>query len=315
MLIKRAIKLIINNPKRVCQKIYESIFIHLGFYLHGKELSTSQKNRINEWHFYLFLKTKYKRYIKNLEEYQLPSILEKPKIIWWSWLQGEAKAPLICKACLASLRKFYPDYDIKILTEENMWNYITIPDYIKTKYENGVISRTHFSDILRTCLLVEHGGIWIDSTVLCTERFKYDEFEIPLFFYQNYDRGADSIVGSSWLLSSCKNHPILLTTRDLLFRYWEKSNYLIYYFLFHLFFTMAWNKYSDLAQHVPLSSNLPPHVLQHEWLNEFNKLRWNQIKDQSKFHKISWKLSSDINIKGTFLENILNEFLIDSYSK
>ena len=41
-----------------------------------------------------------------------------------------------------------------------------MPDYIIRKQQSGEIDLTHFSDILRMMLLAQHGGIWMDSTLL-----------------------------------------------------------------------------------------------------------------------------------------------------
>ena len=43
---------------------------------------------------------------------------------------------------------------------------VNMPDYIIRKQQSGEIDLTHFSDILRMMLLAQHGGIWMDSTLL-----------------------------------------------------------------------------------------------------------------------------------------------------
>ena len=39
-------------------------------------------------------------------------------------------------------------------------------------------------------------------------------------------------------MTACTNHPILLLTRALLYRYWEKRNAMVDYFLIHDFFQL-----------------------------------------------------------------------------
>lgn len=49
---------------------------------------------------------------------------------------------------------------------KNYKDYVNMPDYIIRKQQSGEIDLTHFSDILRMMLLAQHGGIWMDSTLL-----------------------------------------------------------------------------------------------------------------------------------------------------
>ena len=46
---------------------------------------------------------------------------------------------------------------------------------IEEKFEKGKIGMAHFSDLLRISLLAKWGGMWIDSTALCTDEdfFRY----------------------------------------------------------------------------------------------------------------------------------------------
>lgn len=114
------------------------------------------------------LQNYYKNFLDSLPIYKGSGL--KPKIIWWCWLQGVDNAPPICKACLNSLKQNISDHKIIVITEENRHDFIKLPAKIEEKYANGLIDRTHFSDILRAALLVHYGGTWIDSTVLCTAR-------------------------------------------------------------------------------------------------------------------------------------------------
>ena len=297
-------------------KIKQAILIRLrNFHIcfvyrfHKHNLNSEQTSRILDWKWYVYLKRKYSRFFAKLT---LPSMPEKqtiPKIIWWCWLQGEENAPSLCRACLNSLRKNMSDYEIRIVTEENMWDLISVPDFIRNKYEKGIIPRTQFSDLLRTCLLIEHGGIWLDSTVLCTGNIPPAQFDKHLFIYQNYKRGDESMCLSTWLIASCSNEPGLVLTRELLFEYWRRNNSLCHYFIYHFFFTMVCEKYPEILKSVPRYSNLPPHILQFEMFEKFNETRWQQIKGMSAFHKLSWKYDTElIDVRNSYYEHILQEY-------
>lgn len=110
----------------------------------------------NEWNAFQYLKAKYSDFLYALPQFEVSK--DRAKIIWWSWLQGLADAPELCKACLRSLEENFPDYTINIITEENICDYVNLPDYILDKYKRDIISKAHFSDIFRTALLVRYGG-------------------------------------------------------------------------------------------------------------------------------------------------------------
>ena len=75
----------------------------------------------------------------------------------------------IVKICVESIKKNAGDHRVIILTDDNYKQYVDIPEWVEEKKKKGVISRTHYSDILRLSLLARHGGMWIDSTFYCTD--------------------------------------------------------------------------------------------------------------------------------------------------
>lgn len=288
--------------KSIIQRIKKKLILCLEGMIHLNK-SNQLKEHINHWITYRYLKRKYKDVLMNTSIYQGSG--EYSNKVWWCWLQGEEQAPELCQACLDSLRHHIKDKEIVIITEINMWDYVSFPDYIKKKYDRGIITRTHFSDLLRLELLIQHGGTWIDSSVFCTGEGK-DIFDNPLFVYQNFKRGDDAIEASNWLISSEKNNPILCATRDLLYKYWEKNDSLLHYFIFHFFFKIATEKYQEEWKRMNSFSNLPPHVLQFEIFDTYSQERIKQIKRMSDFHKLSQKVILPSNIEGSYYEYIVN---------
>lgn len=278
--------------------------------IHREHLPKDTCDAVQMWKIYTFLKHKYKNVLlKNndyLKKFQENKRQKTPKIIWWCWLQGEEKAPSLCKAALASLRKNYPDYDIRVVTSENLHDYVHMPTFIDEKFKNGKMAAAHYSDILRTLLLVEHGGVWIDSTVFSSKR-AVDILEEPLFFYQTFMRENRAIICSNWMIVARSNHPVLLLTRDLLFAYWKDHNYTLHYFIYHFFFHMAAERYQELWNAVPLYSNVPVHVMQAELFKPYNPTRFEQITRMADFHKLTHHLnaSTEGDVSGTNYEHII----------
>lgn len=241
---------------------------------------------------YNYLYKKFKKTIINSNYYEINDKINKT--IWVCWLQGIEQAPELVKVCYNKLKKSFKGYKVVLITSKNFKDYVNIPEFIISKWEKGIISNTHFSDILRIELLAQNGGIWIDSTVFVTmdKVPKYLE-ENPLFVFKevNLNRIDEPLISaSSWAIKANSNHPIILLTRDLLIEYWSKNDILIDYFLFHLFFTMARKKYSNLWDDIPVYNNINPHILQFELLSEYKIDRFEYYKKVSDFHKLSYKL-------------------------
>ncbi len=279
--------------------------IYFYFLITFKKYNNSIHSLKKNWIIFTYLKNKYTKYLNKLPKYESTNKFSNK--IWWCWLQGEENAPSLNKACLSSLRKNLPDREIIVITNDNYKNYVDFPEHIIKKYNNGIISRTHFSDLLRTSLLVKHGGTWIDSSVLCTEYYK-DFFDKNLFVFSNWNRANETMVLSSWFITSEVQNPILKTTQDLLFKYWEDHNYILNYFLFHFFFTIVTEKYANDWKKVNRFSNLPPHILQFELTEKYSKERFEQIKKMSAFHKLNQKLDFSMCDGSTNYDFILKEY-------
>lgn len=275
-----------------------------SFFLHNEQKSYPIHAETQQWKSYVFLRRKYNRMLAALPETQPEQ--KNSRIIWWCWLQGADQAPELCKACLASLHRELPDYDLRIIDYSCLGEYLDIPSYILDKRKRGIIGGAHFSDIIRVMLLVKFGGVWIDSSVYCTG-YQVPLFDEPLFVYQNWKFDLTyASIASNWLISASIGHPILYATQEMLLDYWKSNDKAIDYYLFHHLFHLAADRYSDLWKAVPRFSNIPPHILQYELFRPYSEERFAQIKGMSGFHKLNWK-APEINgdTKGSFFEHLI----------
>lgn len=239
---------------------------------------------------YLRMKRKYGKFEK---KYSLRSC-ENPKIVWICWLQGIENAPNIVKVCYESvISNFKDDWKVVVLTEENIFEYISMPEYIIKKWKKGIITNTHFSDLLRMEILIKYGGLWSDATVFYTNPIPAYIYDTPFFTYHHSFRYDVAVVFESWFIYSVANHPLLLETRDMIYKYWKDNNRLNEYFLFHLFFTIATEIYPEYWNSVPVFSDIIPHILASELFNNYEEERFNQIKEMTSVHKLSYKLNED----------------------
>lgn len=293
---------IVKNLHKIPRKL-RWIYVH-----HSHSINNSDnliEARIDERYSQYYAK-KYQSFLTNLPKYRHTHKYSNK--IWWCWLQGEDKAPKLCQACLASIRKNLPDREVIVITEENFADYVDIPEFILEKYHHGTISHTHFSDILRLELLVKHGGTWIDSSVLVTEK-RPEYFDQDLFMFKNLLKENSAVVSSSWFISAEVENPILKTTLDLLHHYWQHNEYLDRYFLFHILLALATHKYPTDWENVPTFSNVPPHVLQFEITKPYSKERFQQICQMSGVHKLTQKADFSKAPDNSFYHFILKTYL------
>jgi hypothetical protein len=136
-----------------------------------------------------------------------------PKKIWTYWdnsnnSDNPNKMPKSVKLCIDSWKKTNPEYEITILTKKTYKGYITIPEEIsKHPHFNDSIAR--FSDLVRLYVLAEHGGIWIDASVLVKKSF--DEFlfskyaEFSGYYMKSITTDPKYPVIESWFLAANKN--------------------------------------------------------------------------------------------------------------
>lgn len=260
------------------------------------------------------LKRKYKSVIDECEYNGWEKLYHKEsRTIWIFWWQGMEQAPQIVQRCYASIvEHLAKDWNIVLLTELNFREYADFPQCILEKLNKGIITLTHFSDLLRLELLIRHGGLWLDATVFCTNsEIPQSILKSDLFVYQTQKPGADgkAMTMSSWMMWARSNNNILLLTQKLLYKYWEKNTYLVDYFLLHHFFAISCEHFEEEARKIPPFDNSIPHLLLLHLFDEYDENQWLMWKQQTCFHKLSYKFENDDKNKGliTFYKKILEK--------
>lgn len=166
--------------------------------------------------------------------------MERNKIysLWW---QGIDEAPEIVKVCYESLKHNYdPEtQEIIYLDKNNIFEYVDFPYYIIDKFNKGIITMTHLSDIARTILLEKTGGLWTDATMLFTRPIKHEIFEKTFFTLKNPSVGNKAI-SSKWecfFIAGKSGFPLFTFLKDMWTEYWKNEDTLIDYLLIdHVFY-------------------------------------------------------------------------------
>ena len=254
------------------------------------------------------LRKKYRKTIAQFQSEYQPQPRNRSDKVWVCWLQGMENAPELVQTCYQSLRENLTDRQIILLTEENYKDFVTFPDYIQEKIDSGVISKTHFSDLLRLELLIKYGGTWIDSTVYCSgNNIPAYMLDADLFMFQTLKPGLDghSTCISNWFITACTNHPLLLLTQALLYEYWKRNNKVVDYYIFHDFFQFAIEAYPQEWNKVIPFSNATPHILLLRLFEPYHEQIWNATKEMTPFHKLTYKFKdTDTQLDGTYYSRL-----------
>lgn len=238
----------------------------------------------------------YKKYHYVIDNFEpIINEAESSNYVWICWFQGEENAPDLVKACIASVRRTMPAKKIVVITENNIKDYINLPDFIIEKWQRGIINQAHFSDLLRLRLLNTYGGLWVDSTIYVSNEVDEDFWRQKLFCFKEvslFTAEELPIRASNWLIYVEKRSNIIKLTEELLLEYWKQEKYATNYHIFHLFFSMASKRFQNEWDQIPTFSNVNNHLLQFELEQDFNPKRFEALTRLTPFHKLNHRISS-----------------------
>lgn len=228
--------------------------------------------------------------------------LLKDKVpIWVCWFQGEENMPELCKICYERLKKVLPpSAELHLITLDNYSKYVEFPNYIIEKVNNGSISYTHFSDILRWALLDKWGGFWIDSTVYCTqdisEKFLLESefWSVKLDQVHDINCIGQVISGCQWSGFILKDRSVSLLVKfvlDATLLYWEKHDVIIDYFIENLLLKVAYENIPHIKEtidRIPKSNNkiYDLHLIMDD---EYEENKYRDTTQDTTFFKLTWK--------------------------
>lgn len=86
--------------------------------------------------------------------------VKAPKVIHYCWFGG-APLPPLAKKCIASWKRYLPEYEIKEWNEDNFD--INITPFVREAYDAGKYA--FVSDYARLWCVYQHGGVYFDTDV------------------------------------------------------------------------------------------------------------------------------------------------------
>ncbi|MGS4946668.1 capsular polysaccharide synthesis protein [Meridianimarinicoccus sp. RP-17] len=220
-----------------------------------------------------------------------------PRRIWAYWDQGEAAAPPVVRACLASWRQHNPGWDLTVLDRDSA------PALAGLPMDPGDIPVQSYADLLRLRLLAREGGVWVDATTFCLRPLDH---WLPMlaqggffaftwtpadrwFIWPNVPRRI-----TNWFLASEPGGAVISAWDARARAYWQGRRTPHVYYWPHLmwdFMALTERRFGRMAAAVPRIGCFGPHLV-HDHVQTgrdagavramldggavpFQKLRWN----------------------------------------
>lgn len=251
----------------------------------------------------LFLVDEYRRYFKN----EIESVLKYKrgvqelanKTVWVMWWQGLDALPSVVANCYQSLEKYLGnEYEIVHISENNVGNYIEIPQKIKKAVKEKRISITNFSDYIRFYLLEKYGGLWCDSTLFFVNSIPEPLRKSDLITLKRRVDGEEyTISDNRWtgffLGISEKNSNLMHFLRVCMEKLFSEFGFCPYYYTIDLVIYIAYTEsleFKQLLDSVPecaCSSDL--YFFTRNWAKVYDKETMKESNKHNFVYKISYK--------------------------
>lgn len=230
--------------------------------------------------------------------------LQGKKIIWQYWAQGIENAQDTARLCFASVDKYKSDYEVIRIADDNIDEYLELPEFIKEKRSNPEFRAVFFSDLLRVALINAYGGIWLDASILLTADIpnKYEDYEFFMFsrdsdsinkywgkgdqhFYFNW-REEFKVKHLNSIIYGHKKSELSSVLLDLLLYFWKNEDEIPHYFFFQIMVNEL--KVMDAVEfNFPVVDDTLPHLLQTKMNKKFNQEDYQYIIKHAFLHKLS----------------------------
>lgn len=281
-------------------------------FLRLRTILRSHKRTAKLWHKYLDFYDGGQHEVQDIKPKQS---ITSQKIIWQYWSQGlsDKVLPEMVKLCFDSIDRYMGDFKVIRLSDDNIHEWIDLPNVIMEKYHSGIIGKAHFSDIVRLALLVTYGGLWMDATILLTGPIPKYITDSDWFMYQRSDKQEDKVKWRrtyayyfGWhkdfkvrllnsIIFSRENNKVIYDLYQLLLSFWKEENSVPDYFFFQILFTEYINRHPNV--NCMVVSDCLPNMLQCYMTGSYTNYNIHEILSKISIHKLSYKTVTAEQIK------------------
>lgn len=109
----------------------------------------------------------------------------------------------------------------------------------------------------------------------------------------------------AWFLHAKKGNKTIREIRNVAFAYWLKNEHVIEYLLPNLIITLVVKSNPEVEQEIPYMNSDYSEYLVKVLADDYSEEKWNWIKKLTGIHKLTYKLSPDIEAEGTFYKALI----------
>lgn len=219
--------------------------------------------------------------------------------VWIFWNKGLEQAPEIVKTCYHSIEK-HAGRQIVFLTEENLQNYISMPEYLNEKLRSGALPLAIYTDLIRVALLEHYGGTWLDATILLTETIPHEILDSDFFVFHNSLGKIDNpVLYPVWFIHARAHNKSIFEIRNVLFAYWKRRKHVPEYLFSNIVITQILKLLPEVEQKMPYLNSDYSEYLVKVLGDKFSEENFNWIKQLTGIHKLTYKLDDSIDKEGT----------------
>lgn len=216
--------------------------------------------------------------------------------IWVCWFQGEENMPPITKLCLSHIREYCGSHPVVLLDAGNYLDYVVIPEHIKRLYKEGKLSNAVYSDILRSNLLSQQGGYWMDSSLLPTAPIPDEAFSLPIWSVKIPETG-NYVSRCRWCgfsIATRKHSPFATAAARSMHNYFAATETQIDYFLIDHVIDLLYQLQPGTREAIDALPVSNPHLhsLARKLCEPYDAAKFAALTADTQLFKLNWKLYS-----------------------
>ena len=159
--------------------------------------------------------------------------------------------------------------------------------------------------MIRTALLAEHGGLWIDATTYLTSKIPNYIFESKMFMF-DMSNEDDIMIYNNWFIYTKKNNRVFLALRDYLYLFWKNENKVHEYFVWHLFMRHIYDFYKNDFENVTYIPHECSHMLIKRLNDKYDEHYFKLADKMCSIQKLTYK-NIDEKKENTFYQYIISK--------
>lgn len=237
--------------------------------------------------------------------------------VWVMWWQNEI--PPIVQLNIKRMRNLFGDRLI-VISKDNFLEYLTVDSEMLELINSNSMNLTTFSDYIRTGLLFNYGGLWVDSTVYMTDAYSDDIFMKGKDFFTSYgewwysNKFVPSGRWTGFFMGGIKNELYFKLVNEIMRYYLLNEKKKPDYFVVDYALNIAYeDNIGQFREKVDQLSPINQNVLQlSKVMNcKYNEMEWKQIQKNSFAFKLTYKKKylSKIDGESTFYDYLYGNSL------